>query len=169
VFVHKENDDFAPKEQVNRTVSWKGAAIRATKPPWTGHVAHLPEDKQRVVVLASVATGIAPALQTKHTFLDARKGDGITLSIPEIHVVWFNQERIQKTKTSNPIFSLLPLSTELTPVDQLATDELERMRELHLGQLVVERIDIGGTFEHERGVINSRRQLSRPEISFWRK
>jgi hypothetical protein len=117
------------EDAVDKKLSARGSLIRMARPFWIGYSASIPKDVQQVVLFASGVTGIAPMLQTIHTLLEARRGDGIDGQRPEIHVVWFKQnpEHVNESKMAPSYATSLEAST----ADKIASAELERFRLLH--------------------------------------
>lgn len=161
ILVHMEEDDDAATKLVNEKASKKGAFIRMASQPWiwTKHHARIPNDIQQAVIFASGPTGIAPMLQTIHTLLEARKGDGIVRRTPDIHVVWFRHNPKPAVVDADGSSQSHNQST----ADEIAGRELERLHLLHPDRLVVESIDAENMFIHGQAVnaIESSRQSSK--------
>jgi hypothetical protein len=139
LLVYRREDDDAAIDAVPEKTK-TGALIRMAQQPWTGYVALIPSDVKQVVLLVSGVTGMAPMLQTLHTLLEERRGDGMgekELRRLELHVVWFKQnlESVDEHGMSSPYApsTSLEIST--------ACAELERLSKLHLNKLVVEPVD----------------------------
>jgi cytochrome-b5 reductase len=146
LLVHRE-------DAVHEKLSKRGSLIRMARPYWIGYSASIPKDVQQVVLFASGVTGIAPMLQTIHTLLEARRGDGIDGRRPDIHVVWFKQnpERVNE----NGMAPSYTTSLEASTADKIASAELERFRLLHPDNLVIESVDVGSTLAQGTEVLES--------------
>ena len=151
--MHRQHDEDAVKDAVHEKLSKNGALIRMVLPQWIGFVAPIPKDSRRVVILASGVKGIAPMLQTIHTLLEVRRGDGILGGRPEVHVVWFNQnlERVDENKMAPSNRA----SFEASTANKIATAELERLRLAYPDKLVIGTIDVGNTFAQGAMIIKS--------------
>jgi hypothetical protein len=121
------------------------------RPHWFGYWEYIQKDVQQVVLLASGVTGIAPMLQTIHTLLEARRGDGIERRTLDIHVVWFKQN--QEHVNENGMAPSYAKSLEASTTDKIASAELERFRLLHPDKLVIESVDVDSTFAQGTQVI----------------
>jgi hypothetical protein len=159
LLVHRHEDDDVATDAVHEKLSTKASLILMARPQWIGYSEYIPKDVQQVVLFASGVTGIAPMLQTIHTLLEARRGDGIEGWTPKIHVVWFkhNQEYVDE----NGIASSYTASLEASTADKLANAELERLRLVHPDKLAIEPVDVGGTFAQVVNVIESAPQQRR--------
>jgi hypothetical protein len=153
LLVHRQHDEDAVKDAVHEKLSKNGALIRMVLPQWIGFLAPIPKDSRRVVILASGVKGIAPMLQTIHTLLEVRRGDGILGGRPEVHVVWFNQnlERVDENKMAPSNRA----SFEASTANKIATTELERLRLAYPDKLVIETIDVGNKFAQGAMMIKS--------------
>jgi hypothetical protein len=153
LLVHRQQDDDAATDAVHEKISGKGTLIRMAQPKWTGFVAPISKDSRQVVILASGVKGIAPMLQTIHTLLEARRGDGVLGRRPEVHVVWFNQnlERVDENEMAPSNIA----SFEASIANKIATAELERLRLAYPDKLVIETIDVGNTFAQVTMMIKS--------------
>ncbi|CZR62672.1 uncharacterized protein PAC_12569 [Phialocephala subalpina] len=153
LLVHRQEDDDVETDAVHEKVSQRGSLIRMARPKWFGYVAPIPKDVQQVILFASGVTGIAPMLQTIHTLLEARRGDGIEGRTPKIHVVWFKQNlgRVH----GNGMAPSYETSFEASAVDRIASAELERLRLVRPDKLVIEPVDVGSTFAQVAKFIES--------------
>ncbi|TVY52460.1 hypothetical protein LCER1_G007942 [Lachnellula cervina] len=156
LLVHKEEDGNITIDPVHEKLSKIKSLIRMAIPPWISYAASIPEEVQQVVIFASGVTGIAPVLQTIHTLLEARRGDGIVGQTPEIHVVWFKQSL--KPVDEHAVYSSDATVLEAWTADKLAGAELERLRLLYPDKLTLEPVDVGGTLTHATRFLESAEQ-----------
>lgn len=99
----------------------------------------LPENVSRVAFLAA-GTGIAPALQVAHTFLE-RKSE----QKPKIHIVWANRRREDCEGGFGP--GKKPLSTKKSKIVQ----ELDGFQKRYPGQILVDYlVDEEGTLLNQK-------------------
>ena len=164
LLVHRQDD--ASTDPVYEKTSKTGSLLRIAHilSTWRKYKMYIPEELQQVVVIANGIAGIAPMLQTIHTLLEVRRGDGLESRRPNLHVVWC-RETVYGEKEDE----MAQLSTKLiedSAADEIASAELERLRLLHPANLVIESVDVGSTFPQAAKVVESpsRRRRLAPRI-----
>jgi hypothetical protein len=153
VLVHREQNDNEETNAVNDRLLTEGALIRIARLRCCQQTASIPKEAQKVVLFASGVTGIAPMLQTIHTILGVRKGDDISGRTPDIHVVWLKESPAASDcdeYSPSGIASLKP-----STADDIACQELDRLRLAHSDKLTVELVEAGSSFAVGTHVLQS--------------